>query len=133
MINVLRDCSHAIRVWKKLVPMHLFLDFNTVNLEDGIFFNLQQRIDIGSGLYRADLCISCWFLWNWRNKEVHDASFLRPYNPMKTIINYAEEVTRAYVKRTSSSREIGTIEVFWNPLGEGWFKLNTDAAVNKEI
>ena len=60
---------------------------------------------------------------------MHDDSFMRLVNPRRIIINYAEYVSLAFAKRPVNNRVMGDIEVSWNPLDEGWVKLDINGAI----
>ena len=104
-----------------------------MNLQDWLSLNFNQRFDVNLRvLWSIMWCISYWYLWFWHNKEVHNGDYSRPQFPHKIIRRYANKVGRASDQNALNHMQMGSIEVSWIPLREGWVKLNTDGAANGE-
>lgn len=98
-----------------------------------MFFNISQKLEVYTGVsWQIIWSTACWFLWKWRNNERHAKEFVRPFDPVRTIRQYAEEVVSASASRTINSKQIGSLEICWDPPREGWVKLNTDGAFQVE-
>jgi ribonuclease HI len=73
------------------------------------------------------LCCHC--IWNWRNKEMFDESFVRPSRPLPMLLKMLQEYNDAV---TNSMVVAGTQKMVsligWKPPRESFIKLNTDGA-----
>ncbi|PNY12875.1 pentatricopeptide repeat-containing protein at1g02150-like protein [Trifolium pratense] len=78
--------------------------------------------------WNALSAITCHYLWNWKSKEAHDNTFVRP--PEQWImtkcmaVDYVQAASIAYNMRTHTTQVL----VRWEPPAPGWIKLNTDGA-----
>jgi hypothetical protein len=92
ILHALRDCSLVHQVWQQVVPREM----------RGIFFmsSLQTWVNINinyakSGGIRGRWCdfwaLACSCFWTWRNKELHEANFVRPSNMIYYISKLGEE------------------------------------------
>jgi hypothetical protein len=75
------------------------------------------------------LAITCYSLWFWRNKLVHDDAFVMPMNPcteIKRKIHHYDVVANMVVANASPMTVIE--EIRWLPPKMGWIRLNTDGA-----
>ncbi|GAU10041.1 hypothetical protein TSUD_416290, partial [Trifolium subterraneum] len=72
---------------------------------------------------------ACHTMWMWRNKEAHDAEFVRPIHTVNYIYKSVEEYYNA--KQTSNmidGRECMLVDIRWKPPSGNFVRLNTDGA-----
>jgi hypothetical protein len=129
-LHVLRDCSKCMNVWLNIVGDNGREQFFNSNLQQWIYLNINgniQGIEIDNWQnYWAHACHS---LWTWRNKEIHDESFVRPVDPKKQIIKRMKDyVDCSKINSVVSLMERVNQEVGWSPLNDDWVVLNTDGA-----
>ncbi|GAU35481.1 hypothetical protein TSUD_384360 [Trifolium subterraneum] len=90
-LHVLRDCPKCIGVWLCSVDQSRELFF-TSDLQQWIKLNINGAIGgIGIENWSSFWAIACHSIWKRYNKEAHDGSFNRPYNPHVVIKNYARD------------------------------------------
>lgn len=74
--------------------------------------------------------VACHQLWVWRNKHVHDDTFVRPLNTYNIICSFVEQ----YKDGTTSLRPVMSlnrrqVNVSWKPPPHDWVAINTDGSV----
>lgn len=80
-LHVLRNCSPAKEMWLHLINAKFRHSLFRCNLQDWIFFNMQNQVGMHSHLpWSAIWANGCHLLWNWRNKRIHEDSFVMPWN-----------------------------------------------------
>jgi ribonuclease HI len=129
-LHVLRDCVVARQIWMTVVPLQNRANFFGGDLSYWFQFNLQGDLDWIADVRWAEFWANvCYYLWYWRNKEIHDENFIRPVQPVLFVLqrcreyNRANKTTRAVIERPRS-----TVMIRWKPPVEDWVKLNTDGA-----
>jgi ribonuclease HI len=89
--------------------------------------NAMQWNGVGNWCDFWALC--CHSIWNWRNKEMFDESFMRPSRPLPLLMKMLQE----YNDAVTDSMVVGGIQkmvslIGWKPPRESFIKLNTDGA-----
>ncbi|GAU24377.1 hypothetical protein TSUD_390860 [Trifolium subterraneum] len=104
--------------------------FFTSDLQQWIKLNVNGAIGgIGIDNWSSFWAIACHSIWKWYNKEAHDGSFTRPYNPRVVIKNYARDYNIAKTAdnivqvRNNVRQNIG-----WIPPKVDWVVVNTYGA-----
>ena len=78
-LHVLRDCPRAMTLWKSLVPSLYWNSFFDSNWRAWLRCNLLNHTLISDASDWPEIfSLSCWFLWNWRNLQVHGKEELIP-------------------------------------------------------
>lgn len=126
IIHVLRDCPLAIAVWKLLVPQDMRSNFFGYDFEAWVRFNV--GVMDGSG-WRNVWATTCFFLWGWRNRTMHDPSFSRPAFPATVVQRYVHEYQVGKNQLNPAQGGVKeTVLVSWKPAVDGWVTVNTDGA-----
>ncbi|XP_061350360.1 uncharacterized protein LOC133295534 [Gastrolobium bilobum] len=133
IMHVLHDCKKALPVWNFWFAGNIPCDFLSLPQEEWIRKNVDKGWTHSQLLPWQDLFnTTVWFLWNWRNKETHEANFCRPINVPLFITNYIMEYKSAAVSNAPSSfLPQPRCRVKWKPPPSGWWKLNVDAALRR--
>lgn len=112
--HILRDCPLASVVWFHLVEESFMSRFFSEDLEHWISFKLGGDIGHGSDCDWGFIWASmCHLLWIWRNKNVHEPNFSRPFKAWDMV----EQSVRNYS---------------WKVPDSGWVCLNSDGASRNE-
>ncbi|KAL4343004.1 hypothetical protein AHAS_Ahas11G0035000 [Arachis hypogaea] len=101
-LHVLRDCPCAALVWNKLVQPSILATFFTTDFKSWLNLNLTNAIGHGSSTAWTDIFMTtCWWLWKWRNKEIHESAFSRPTNAgcILIIMESTRRIEEAFKKR----------------------------------
>jgi ribonuclease HI len=130
-MHVLRDYPIATNIWRHLLPIHDRGQFFVLDFHEWINFNLNSRFGQNYGTdWQAIWATTCYLLWQWRNKSMHDAEYVSSTNPWQVSMEYvntyklsmrAEELTR-------QGQEKQWIDIKWLTPPSGWFALNSDSA-----
>ncbi|KAL4343576.1 hypothetical protein AHAS_Ahas11G0092200 [Arachis hypogaea] len=76
---------------------------------------------------------TCWWLWKWRNKELHEPAFSRPTNDgcILIIMESSRRIEEAFKKSklVEVKRDPVISTIAWVPPHLGWVKLNIDGSV----
>lgn len=74
---------------------------------------------------------ACHALWNWRNLEVHDDQYERPFDMVRHILRRVQDSKQAMdtVKKVNSVENV-KVYIGLKPPIENMMKLNTDGARN---
>ncbi|PNX75969.1 hypothetical protein L195_g031914 [Trifolium pratense] len=81
-MHVLSDRPLAKSVWCNLLNNEARELFFTTAIDDWITLDLHQQLGRDSNINWASVwAASCYFLWIWRNRDVHGGSRLRPFQP----------------------------------------------------
>ncbi|XP_061345129.1 uncharacterized protein LOC133290985 [Gastrolobium bilobum] len=131
IIHILRDCKHLLSIWNAWFAGSIPNNFLSMPLDVWIRRNMnkdwrhQQILD-----WRDIFITTTWFLWHWRNNEVHDPYFSRRNNSLILISTYIGEV-RTSLSRQEQMHITSTegVQVRWAAPPYGWWKMNIDAAV----
>lgn len=74
---------------------------------------------------------TCYFLWFWRNKYIHDPHFIRPFRPWQVLINHCTSYCHANSLIPIPTRGINfTAHIKWNPPPNGWVCINSDGFID---
>lgn len=129
--RILRDCPLARIVWNHLVEAHnrgnFFISSNNQWFQNNIFNHSIHWSELWAN--------TCYWLWTWRNKQIHEEEFTRPYQEWDFIKKYTQEYqnisTYLPIQPGIKSRNIVEVPVQWNPPMAGWVSLNIDGAVQQ--
>jgi ribonuclease HI len=135
ILHVMRDCPKAREVWRYLLPTSQTFHFYNANFQEWVNFNLSNDMHWkGSGNWCDIWAISCHCLWNWRNKELYDAEFVRPVYPSQHILTLVDDYMGA-----TSSNDIATMKskvlslIGWKPPKDLFVRVNTDGAYKEHV
>ncbi|KAF7842964.1 ribonuclease H [Senna tora] len=105
-LHVLRDCRHAMALWRDLVKPSLLMDFLQGGLRD----------------------------W-WRNGDLHNCDHRRISAPAVVVKSFLAEITDVPDVLGSSDRTRRSEEILvsWEKPDSGWVKVNSDGAVKLAI
>ncbi|XP_057744794.1 uncharacterized protein LOC130962625 [Arachis stenosperma] len=130
-IHVLRDCQRVSTIWVQLLDSSKIQSFFNLNWVEWVKLNLTQQLGKSKNFDWKDIfMVACWRMWYWRNKEINDDNYRRPYQPHIDIMNQVQEIKQTLkrnylIKGLKMKREV---HVSWVPPPEGWVKLNTDGS-----
>jgi hypothetical protein len=72
-------------------------------------------LGIGIGVFCKD-----GYCWIWRNKNIHDASFIRPLQPVQFVMQRCREYRDSYKAQCIvSERPRSTVLIGWKPPVDG--------------
>ncbi|GAU35182.1 hypothetical protein TSUD_319920 [Trifolium subterraneum] len=78
--------------------------------------------------------VTCWYMWQWRNKSIFDEDFRRPSNPIHAILKMVRDIDSCkHNQLIGRQRKNDTIFVGWKQPPEGWIKLNCDGAYKESL
>lgn len=81
-IHVPRDYPLGTSLWMALVRPEWRSDFFVGDYSNWVPLNMGNTTLVSGDLSWSSIwATSCHSLWNWRNKEAHDPSFIRPFRP----------------------------------------------------
>ena len=87
ILHVMRDCPLASMVWMHLSRVDHRADFFGLQLDRWILWNLNMRAHSMYGISWLELWANaCHLIWFWRNKDLHDANFVRPIRPWERLL-----------------------------------------------
>jgi ribonuclease HI len=135
-LHVLRDCPIAANVWHHLLTVHDRGQFFVLNFNEWIKFNLENRFGQNHGSdWQAIWATTCFLLWQWRNKSIHDAEFVSPMNPWQVSLNYVNmyKISMQAEERIQHSKDKQHIDVKWLIPSPGWFVMNSDGAAKMSV
>lgn len=90
-LHALRDCEWTRRLWQKLVSRTRQAAFFGVNWETWLKRNIfQKKGNEDEGCWPELFTVTCWHLWRWRNMQVHEDGWERPWNAVVIIKQYLE-------------------------------------------
>lgn len=69
----------------------------------------------------------CYFLWYWRNQQVHNSSFVRPFRLWESILQNCRNY-KILMVHMDSSQVVSKKQIMikWMPPDQRWYKLNSD-------
>ena len=128
ILHVLRDFLAARDFWLGMGVPQALNDFLSLDLMDWLKCNClcSKNIHTNNLPWSSQFPFTVWLVWKQRNKAVFDNS---PLNPK--LNNLCIQIAREYFYCVSKGQKIKqqiTIQVRWNRLLVGWFKLNADGA-----
>ncbi|KAF7812710.1 RNA-directed DNA polymerase [Senna tora] len=131
-LHVLRDCYHAVKIWRDLVhPSKMTLFFST-DFNAWINLNRSSNLSKVSGVDWIQIwSVGMWMLWFWRNKASFKEGFSRPPFAHRRVMDYVTEINNAkYIFDTPRVQVLlQEVLVAWEKPREGWIKINSDGAV----
>lgn len=132
MSHALRDCTKCFPIWKIIVPGDLMVAFFTSTTEEWIHLNLNYRNRRNKEW--TDLWIMvCHTIWYWRNLEMHNVDFERPYNPICQILQKKQNYESAMrTTRQCHGEEGNSMSMGWKPPTIDMWKLNKDGASKRD-
>jgi ribonuclease HI len=131
ILHVLRDCNLAVMVWNHLLPYQERHLFYGGDFKDWVLLNLTiSGWKVENIVWQNIWATTCYYLWQWRNKTVHDNSFHRPLNPSRVILQYVKDYhagITSVIQQDATQRVEAQIR--WLRPQQGYLCLNTDGAV----
>ncbi|GAU47272.1 hypothetical protein TSUD_280950 [Trifolium subterraneum] len=135
IIHTLRDCIYATQIWIKLVAFNHITNFFAFNCKDWFFKNLSNN-EYGAQKegWKSIFMVTCWYMWQRRNKSIFDEDFRRPSNPILVILKMVRDIDSCkHNQLIGRQRKNDTIFVGWKQPLEGWIKLNCDGAYKESL
>jgi ribonuclease HI len=130
-LHVVRDCKVAVDIWRYLLTNQERSQFFMVGFHEWITMNLNNFFGKKHGNdWRAIWATTCYLMWQWRNKSMHDTKFVSPEQPWKVIVEYvkAYKLNMVVEEQARTERAQQQILVAWLPPLSGWVALNSDGA-----
>ncbi|RYR11422.1 hypothetical protein Ahy_B04g068948 [Arachis hypogaea] len=92
-LHAFRNCPIASSTWMILIKPVAVQAFFRTNLKDWITLNLNNQLGTSPDTeWKDTFIITCWNLWNWRNRELHENSYQRPPNASREILKRVREI-----------------------------------------
>ncbi|GMI85510.1 hypothetical protein like AT4G29090 [Hibiscus trionum] len=133
VLHVLRDCTHASRVWLQLRSPDDWGDFWTQSCESWIQANITGKGVCGNDSWKVLFAVVCWKLWSRRNSRLFDCEWVEKVDFVdearrftQLILDCREERSRVVLNPVQSEGVV----MHWSPPEPGWVKVNVDAARN---
>jgi hypothetical protein len=129
-LHALRDCVLVRSLWLSVVDISVRHQFFSSSLDDWIAMNVVTKNGKNTNDDWSNYwAMACHHAWTWRNKENHDAEFLRPIRQPEFVrqrlkcYSSADRVMQDVVHQQQTIIHVG-----WNPPLQGWVCLNVDGA-----
>ncbi|XVE77975.1 hypothetical protein DITRI_Ditri13aG0107100 [Diplodiscus trichospermus] len=133
LMHVLRDCIITKQTWYELIPVQYRQKFFSLNLQDWIFGNLRNEIDIPcEENWRCVFGVAIWKFWSWRNQAIFNGRKISHSSRSQEILCKAKEIQ--HVNNLQNNFLLGRkqqVLVSWKPPAGEFVKLNTDGAWDK--
>jgi hypothetical protein len=99
----------------------LLLEICGCKLSHWFKFNLEGDLDWIADIRWKELWATiCYYLWIWRNKDIHDASFIRTLQPVQFVMQRSREYRDACKAQCIvSERPRSTVLIGWKPTVDG--------------
>lgn len=95
--HALRDCPHASQFWKQLLPLNCWTKFFSEDTKSWFRANLQYYDKITNRKNWAEVfATSCWFIWRWRNSQLHEDNPEMPRKPAMQIWKYINNYSQKW-------------------------------------
>jgi hypothetical protein len=130
-LHVFRDCPIAVNTWRHLLSTQERGMFFVVDFNDWINLNLTNKFGLRYGNdWREIWATTCFLLWQWRNKTMHDDEFVSPGTPWKVIEDYVStyKFSVKMEEQTGPRQMQQWKDIRWLAPTPGWFVLNSDGA-----
>ncbi|XVF29674.1 hypothetical protein REPUB_Repub15cG0142300 [Reevesia pubescens] len=127
VVHALRDCSKSKEVWLEINKDLETSNFFRLPLKDWIISNIGCKNSISGIPWSVFFSSALWFLWFWRNKWRHDASFLWPSNAFQQIWSYAKQSVDVLSTSLNLLRYKQMIK--WTKPAQCVFKINVDVGL----
>jgi ribonuclease HI len=105
-----------------------------VDFQQWINLNINNNFGMRFGKdWVAIWATTCFLLWQWRNKSLHDDEFVSPAKPWQVIIDYVDtyKLSMMAEEQTGPRRIQQQVNIAWLPPEPGWFVLNSDGAAKQ--
>lgn len=90
-------CPHASQVWKQLHPLNCWTKFFSEDTKSWFRANLQYYDKITNRKNWAEVfATSCWFIWRWRNSQLHEDNPEMPRKPAMQIWKYINNYSQKW-------------------------------------
>lgn len=127
-IHALRDCRAVRKVWENRVPTSFVNLFFQMDWKYWININLDKRIHVEEDWSHL-WATSCHMIWRWRNKELHEDSYLRSIYLYEIIDKCVKDYHEAMlISHRIMVREKAEKFVKWMPPRMSFMKVNVDGA-----
>ncbi|KAK4267368.1 hypothetical protein QN277_024155 [Acacia crassicarpa] len=130
--HVLRDCPDTKKLWRQIVPRHVWRRFSSLRDDLWIRWNVSHRgKNQQADEWRNIFTIVCWWLWRRRNTLVFEGKWASNNSiqasaiAMHSSLSVARERFYSAKAKLPMSRQGGER---WTPPQEGKIKINTDGA-----
>ncbi|MCH94985.1 putative non-LTR retroelement reverse transcriptase, partial [Trifolium medium] len=130
-IHVVRDCPRAVHLWRHLIANQERGYFFVVEFDEWIHLNLNNKFGQNYGNdWKAIWATTCYLLWQWRNKSIHDAEFVIPERPWQVVMDYVAAYNHSMLVEEQLRHEKvqQQVDIRWLAPPPGWFALNSDGA-----
>jgi hypothetical protein len=133
ILHIMRDCPKAKELWAGAVTIPDRGRFFSGDLNHWISVNMNNAIQwTGRGAWCDFWATSCHCLWTWRNKEIHDEDFIRPYRQFQHIVKLMGEYSNAVTASDVAAVRNKCMRLIrWKPPKPLFVLLNTDGAVKE--
>ncbi|KAK8568178.1 hypothetical protein V6N12_006738 [Hibiscus sabdariffa] len=131
VLHVLRDCSHALEVWNRLIPPGGNASFYSGGIIDWLHSNVtRNELHLICGLPWQVLFVSIiWQLWKARNNLVFNGTPPDAGNILQRSILWARYYNEC-VPLTTPVCPVQPTALHWQRPSTGWVCLSTDGAVS---
>jgi ribonuclease HI len=133
-MHVVRDCNVAVHIWRHLLSHQERGQFFTVDFQEWINMNLNHKFGIRFGNdWTAVWATTCYLLWQWRNKSLHNGEFITPEKPWQVILNHVNTYKMCMQAEDSTRNKVNQqqVNIAWIPPPIDWVALNTDGAAKQ--
>ncbi|XP_058746776.1 uncharacterized protein LOC131619727 [Vicia villosa] len=118
----------AKAVWLSLLRENFYTNFFLAGLEEWMHMNLNANLSRRATEDWSPLwATTCHTLWFWRNKRIHDDTFIMQTNLIEDIRRRHKEYKLSLsTQRIHDTKMRNLIHVNWSPAQEGYVTLNID-------
>ncbi|XP_028762916.1 uncharacterized protein LOC114721247 [Neltuma alba] len=78
------------------------------------------------------LAVTCWFIWKWRNLQIHSPDVELPVNRIQRIFGFLDTYNHGRCFDALQDTKEETTLVTWAPPPKSWCKLNSDGTVSTD-
>ncbi|KAK4282627.1 hypothetical protein QN277_013982 [Acacia crassicarpa] len=128
LLHALRDCITAKGIWENLVSTNFNWSFFDQDTKSWMVHNFGVAVNCNvSERWLTIFLITCWKIWNWRNKVNHGEEVLPQEFKMEFIRRLIQDVEETTVcKGLRGNAGVNQLNIAWQFPKEGYIKINTD-------